>query len=61
MLPYPNDRTFSDAVDKHAQENREQLKTGREPDPALLRKLLGEIRGMDFGPESRPDWSRKDD
>lgn len=56
MFTYSGGRTFSDGIEQQLQEERQ---AGTSPTPADVHKALGEIRGIDFGPNSVPDWGQK--
>jgi hypothetical protein len=51
VLPYPHDRTFSEAISRD-----EGPAPSRPVDLRVVREILGEIRSVDFGPNSVPDW-----
>lgn len=60
MLPYPNDRTLADSLERLTVHRA--LPIGPVGPTTIISetlRALGEIRGMDFGPDSNPAWAEK--
>jgi len=58
MLHDPKNRAFSDAIQERLE--REPAEPRTPVTKTDIRKVLGDIVAVDFGPDSRPSWAPPD-
>jgi len=59
MLHDPKNRAFSEAI--QARLEREPTQPRPQVTKTDIRKVLGEIVAVDFGPDSRPSWAQEEE